>query len=102
MSKPWTAAQSVTGTLIKNEFGFPVAFVYEEGPAIDLISASPVMLDALETVKRAIESKEFKEWEGKAFLTEIRSGDRKGYTGEQFMGKVNAAIELAKGVNKLV
>ena len=64
-----------------------------------LIAAAPEMLEALETVVRAIESPEWQAWEGKAFLTEARRGypAGSGYQGEQFMESVKSAIAKAKG-----
>lgn len=76
-----------------------------------LVAAAPEMFEALKTVVRALESDEWKAWEGMAVLSEQRSKGhlmieavekgtdmpRLGYQGEQFMDAVRGAIAKAEG-----
>ena len=81
---------------------FPATFISVAEQIADanarLIAAAPEMLEALEAVHRAINSPEFKAWERAAALTHIRSHglEAKGYEGEQFIEKVEAAIAKAR------
>ena len=79
--------------------GYVAEDVYKELRGIAI-----VMLEALKTVQRAIESPEWKEWEGKAMFAEIRAGridGTAGYQGEQFMPMVREAIRKAEEEGEL-
>ena len=63
--------------------------------------AAPKMLEALKKVDRAIQSDEWKRWEGLAMTMVIRHyganiPPNSGYQGEQFMPDVREAIALAE------
>ena len=62
--------------------------------AHDLRSQRDQLLAACRGVVRALESQEWKDWEGQAMTMQIRNEglNAKGYTGEQFMPAVRDAI----------
>ena len=88
---PSWVSESVTGF-----DGYESSYLAYEADAHQ-IAASPEMRAALETVVRVIESDEFKAWEGLALTMVVRNGGKGGYTGEQFMPAVKAALAKAEG-----
>ena len=67
----------------------------EKAANAHFIANAPAMYEALKLVKRALDSAEWRDWEGQAIAMAGRAGFPKGsgYQGEQFMAAVNAVLD---------